>query len=76
MPSLDGLGAIRGLRQIRPGIPIVLVTGRNQTDLPNATLAELGVVYLAKPYSQGQLFTAVHAALQNHAAAPSPLPST
>ncbi len=75
MPSLDGLGAIRGLRQIRPGIPIVLVTGRNQTDLPNATLAELGVVYLAKPYSRGQLFGAVHDALQSRSASPAPAPA-
>jgi PAS domain S-box-containing protein len=51
MPGMTGSELARALRQIRPGIPVVLASG--YTELPPGSVQEL--IRLSKPYSMEQL---------------------
>ena len=67
MPNLDGLGLVKVLAQMKPGLPVVLSTGvgddpeRHQTF---AAMGHLGVsIMLTKPYTADELLNALHALL-------------
>ena len=53
MPEMTGVELVRRLRQLRPGIPMVLVTG--YADLPAHVTADLDIPRLAKPFDQAEL---------------------
>ena len=55
MPGLGGAGTLPRLRALRPGLPILLSTGRvDQTALDLAAAHE-GVLLLPKPFTMGEL---------------------
>ncbi|MFM8335997.1 MAG: response regulator, partial [Opitutaceae bacterium] len=59
MPGLDGLGLARWINQNRPGLPVIVASGR----LDEATIAQLraaGVAeFLAKPFEEQHLVAAL-----------------
>jgi len=54
MPGMDGAALVRTLRQTRPGLPTILVSGYAEEVL-RRELVGSGVVFMAKPYSLRQL---------------------
>ncbi|MBZ0252723.1 MAG: response regulator, partial [Candidatus Methylomirabilis sp.] len=61
MPRLDGRSLARLLRELRPGLPIVLSTGY-ATHAPPGSLGE-GVLFVEKPYTLEDLAVTVRQAL-------------
>lgn len=67
MPGISGLEFARAITRVRPGIPVVLLTGFIE-DLPREVLADAGVTrLLRKPVTLVQLAGCVHEALGEHA---------
>ena len=48
MPKLDGLAALEQMREIRPGIPALLMSGLVEVDV--SELDSQRTAYLSKPY--------------------------
>jgi two-component system cell cycle sensor histidine kinase/response regulator CckA len=63
LPGIDGPGLLRQIRQRRPGVPAILVSGYADAKQRQALAAD-GVRFLAKPYSLKSLAAAVSDALQ------------
>lgn len=62
MPGLTGMGLVRALRELRPGLPVVLCTGFSE-DVDEAAAEQLAVVLLHKPVSKKALASALQQAL-------------
>lgn len=61
MPGGDGVDLIRGLRQLKPDLPVVAVSGKGPAGL--AAAKAMGAAYvLTKPVDSGELVQAVRAA--------------
>lgn len=58
MPGMTGLELIRGIAEVRPGLPVVLATGYAEL----ADGVEPGIVQLRKPFGQADLAAAIRAA--------------
>jgi len=72
MPRRDGFSFARAAHEIRPGMPIVLMSsfGCAATERDAAAAGASG--FIAKPFSSERLRNAVHAALSPRAAASAP----
>jgi signal transduction histidine kinase len=57
MPSMTGLELAEKIRQIYPGLPIILASG--YVEIPNGGNPAVEFIRLTKPFSQGQLETAM-----------------
>jgi CheY-like chemotaxis protein len=64
MPGMDGRACLRALREIQPGLPIVLSTGLPSSELEQLRDAE-GVELLPKPYVLAKLSETVAEALRS-----------
>jgi DNA-binding NtrC family response regulator len=49
MPGMDGLEALRGLRALDPGIPVIMVTGNESTRVAGDIIKSGAYSYLPKP---------------------------
>ena len=66
MPNLDGAGLIQALRQLNPGLPIIVVSGNGTQWVPGGS-ENLGVIaFLDKPFNSNQLIEAVYKAMEIH----------
>jgi DNA-binding response OmpR family regulator len=54
LPDRRGEDLVRDLRRLRPGVPVIITTGRGEDDL-DADLREDGVTFLGKPYELADL---------------------
>jgi putative two-component system response regulator len=64
MPDESGIGLLRHVREARPHLPIVMVSGVNDPDLARTAL-ELGAYgYVTKPFHANQVVIAVDNALR------------
>ena len=59
MPRLDGLSALRKLRQIKPDVPVVLCSGFAEQDATRGFEDERLTGFLSKPYSAAELLDIV-----------------
>lgn len=59
LPDRSGDELIREIRAARPGLPIVVATGRDASALSPATRALEAVTFLEKPYDLSQLEAAL-----------------
>src|SRR5260370_20879661 len=50
MPEGDGLEVVRELRQLRPNLPIILMTAQGSVELAVRALAEGASDFIAKPF--------------------------
>jgi DNA-binding response OmpR family regulator len=64
MPGMDGVEVMHYARQVRPGLPIILLTGRATLESAVAAVKAHAADYLFKPASMGDLATAIAGALQ------------
>ena len=53
MPGMDGVALARAVRVARPGLPVILTSGYEETR------TDAGIVFLTKPYDQEALLAAV-----------------
>ncbi|HWD20870.1 MAG TPA: response regulator [Verrucomicrobiae bacterium] len=65
MPYLDGMGAIRAIKKIRPDIPVIIASGSSRGATETQEIAAQRWTNLGKPFSVDQLLIAVAMALQN-----------
>ncbi|HEX4879638.1 MAG TPA: response regulator [Limnobacter sp.] len=66
MPGMSGLELTSRLRQVAPGLPIVVMTSGADKDMIR-TAKELGVnAWLVKPFTAEQFFEKIHEALASH----------
>ena len=65
--GMDGIALVQAIRRLRPGLPALLTSGREQADNKAAALPA-GVALLRKPYRVEQLGDALARALENRRA--------
>jgi two-component system, cell cycle sensor histidine kinase and response regulator CckA len=66
MPYVDGLGAIRAIKELKPDIPVIIASGGSKSDTDEIRKVDSAhVKNLAKPYSLDQLLVAVAMGLQH-----------
>ena len=63
MPVMDGLAVMQELRRIRPDVPIILSSGYDEQESRRRLPAGAAISFLHKPYSLGDLRSALAAAL-------------
>ena len=64
MPGITGIELVRILREIRPGIPIILNTGFSSS-VDAEIAAGMGIAYLEKPVTSGRLLRTVEELLRS-----------
>jgi excisionase family DNA binding protein len=63
MPGMDGLAVIRAAREMRPGMPVIILTGHS-TEESAIEAVNLGVVgYLTKPFSMERVIAVAERAM-------------
>ena len=74
LPGLDGIAVIKALRQRRPGLPIIAISGVHLDALGTTALSQLprgidlsGVTCLTKPIRGAELFSVIDKVLKAHA---------
>ena len=77
MPEMDGLGTIRHVQDICPGIPIIAVSGHGAPQKRDCSPDFLSMAIrlgatraLYKPFSADELVSTIHAAMRETAASP------
>src|SRR5262249_40823596 len=63
LPDSSGTTTLDRLRELRPGVPIIMITGNNDDELALETLRHGAFDYLMKPFDLGLLGSVVVAAL-------------
>ncbi|MCP4275802.1 MAG: response regulator, partial [Gammaproteobacteria bacterium] len=58
MPEMTGIEMLTKMRELRPGLPVILNTGFSE-DIDNDTAAAMGIHYLDKPVMANNLLQAV-----------------
>jgi CheY-like chemotaxis protein len=59
LPDRSGLEVVREIRKLRPGLPVVVTTGRSEGDIDEGLRRDEAVIYLGKPYQLADLETAL-----------------
>jgi two-component system, cell cycle sensor histidine kinase and response regulator CckA len=63
MPGMGGAELMKRLRELRPGLPCILMSGYAQEELPGE-VGQAGTVFLQKPFSPQDLDRAIREALE------------
>ena len=63
MPAINGLEVQRRLHEIAPGIPVIMMTGRDAPAMRSVALAQGATAFFAKPFADEALLGAVRNAL-------------
>ncbi len=75
MPGLDGVTTIRSLRNVKPGLPCVAMSGLIASETNRDRLAKMEVTCLAKPFTTDRLLRILAKELAAHTE-PAPDPET
>ena len=59
MPGLSGLETLAGIKEIRPAVPVVMVTKNEAEDLMNQAIGAKIADYLIKPVHPNQILLAL-----------------
>jgi len=65
MPRMNGWETIEALRRVKPGIPVILVSGYDQAHVMEGTGSQLPQAFLSKPYSIAALKAALARAMND-----------
>ena len=68
MPRMDGWATLAALRQITPGIPVVLASGYDQAEVLSGEHPEWPQAFLGKPFKLADLRDAIRKALKSRSA--------
>jgi PAS domain S-box-containing protein len=63
MPGMDGRETFTALRKIHPDLPVILVSGYDESQAMDRFVSEKPPVFLHKPYSKNEIKTALNKAL-------------
>lgn len=63
MPRLAGLPCARAIRDLAPDLPILLISGTNDDDVPLNEIKSIGASYLSKPFSKTNLLKSLQECL-------------
>ena len=63
MPEINGLEVQRRLLEVAPGIPVIMMTGRDAPAMSSVALAQGARAFFAKPFADDALLGAVNEAL-------------
>jgi two-component system, LuxR family, response regulator FixJ len=66
MPEMSGLDLIAEIRRLKLAHPIIVLTGHGDLGLAEEALNAGAASFLEKPFEDGQLVDAVHAALSRN----------
>jgi two-component system cell cycle sensor histidine kinase/response regulator CckA len=64
MPGMTGEETLAALRELQPGLPVVLVSGYDETDASARLLREPRVGFLPKPFTRADLGECIQAVLE------------
>jgi PAS domain S-box-containing protein len=64
MPRLDGWGTLEALRELEPGLPVILASGFDQAQVMAKARSQRPQAFLAKPFDLKQLRAALGKALR------------
>ncbi|MBI5583288.1 MAG: response regulator [Deltaproteobacteria bacterium] len=64
MPRLDGWATLTALRQLKPGIPVILVSGYDESEVMAGDHPERPQLFLRKPFEFQELRSAISQALK------------
>lgn len=59
MPGLSGIDTLRAVKEIRPNLPVVMITKSEEEDIMNAAIGSKIADYLIKPVKPGQILLAL-----------------
>jgi hypothetical protein len=59
MPHLDGMGAVRAIKELKPDVPVIVASGSKRDAAVLREIDTMGLKDLGKPYSLEQLLVAV-----------------
>ena len=65
MPGMDGEQVLLELRELRPGLPVLVLTGRAEEQLERRLCAAGAAALLHKPVSRAELLQAVQRAVRH-----------
>lgn len=59
LPGIDGAGLFKKLRAIKPGIPVIIITGHPDSNIMSRALMEGPFGVMRKPFSKDDIITAL-----------------
>jgi len=59
MPVCDGFGLMRKMRELRYGMPVIVITGHAGIEEQDRAIEEGAIGFLQKPFSEGSLMELV-----------------
>ncbi len=65
MPRLNGLEALRKIKELKPGIRVVIITGYESTDVATEAINLGADDYITKPFRQQKILSQVRALLDS-----------
>ncbi len=66
MPKLDGIGLLKEIREVKPNMPVVLITGFDKESSMKLAEDEENLYFLRKPFRQKQLLDTINKILKNN----------
>jgi DNA-binding response OmpR family regulator len=72
LPKIDGLSVLKGLRPVRPSVPVLVLTARNKIEDRVAALDSGADDCLVKPFSYSELSARIRALLRRNPENPQP----
>jgi DNA-binding response OmpR family regulator len=75
MPGLDGLAVLKRLREVDPGVAVIMVTANEDVTIARETLAVGAFDYVSKPFDFEHLDRTVVTAMIHSARPPAPEPA-
>lgn len=64
MPEMDGITALRRMREIRPGMAFIMISAERDTRVLKEAVTSGAIDYLVKPFSDEDLEKAIQRAIQ------------
>jgi two-component system, LuxR family, response regulator FixJ len=64
MPHMSGIDLLRRLKELKVGIPVIVITGHGDVPLAVEAMKIGAADFFEKPFNDDQLVASVHAALQ------------
>ena len=67
LPGLDGVGTLKALKQLDPALPVIMLSGRGETQTIVEAIREGAADFLHKPFTPGDFKAALAKALERRA---------